>query len=112
MITVLLHSCFVEAAFELKEACDLEDRDLLDLFEYLSQVPDGGKEEDAVIKFKTFIQGLKDENRTVSERSIMRLEKRLKCLDKVMTEVRGANSGRAKKQARVKPAKSKTMRAT
>jgi len=64
------------------------------------------------IQYKTFIQGLKDEKNPVHEKSVFRLEKRVKLLDKVMKVVEakcGIKKKKAKPEARKKIKTAKTM---
>merc|ERR1712166_873730 len=74
-------------SFELKDASGLEDKDLGDIFEYLSEIPDGGDKQDAAIQYKTFIHALRDEKNTVSERQVMRVEKTLRKVEEVANAV-------------------------
>jgi len=90
------------ASFELKDASGLEDKDLREVFEYLSEVPEGGTKEDAAIQYKTFIKALRDERNSVSERQVMRIEKTLRKLEVVahsVVEMRKARQDHRKAMA-------------
>lgn len=75
-------------AFELREAAGgLGQEDLMDLFELLSTVPkdwhddDPSKDPPLFIERDYFIKSLRDESEPVTEKSVMRLEKRMKTLE-------------------------------
>jgi hypothetical protein len=88
-----------DKAFELLNAADLEDEDetakkevLQNLFDYLSTVPLGMADEHAYIDQKTFLEGLKNERKPVMEKSVLRLQKRLLVLEKVVHKLRRETS--------------------
>eukprot|EP00448_Togula_jolla_P022214 CAMPEP_0170582770 /NCGR_PEP_ID=MMETSP0224-20130122/7764_1 /TAXON_ID=285029 /ORGANISM="Togula jolla, Strain CCCM 725" /LENGTH=629 /DNA_ID=CAMNT_0010906023 /DNA_START=12 /DNA_END=1901 /DNA_ORIENTATION=+ len=70
---------------ELSEASGMSKRGIEDLFTYLSRVPKGSK--DPIITHEDFIDGLVDEQRPVTERSVLRLEKRLAALEAMVRDV-------------------------
>jgi hypothetical protein len=70
---------------KLKETSGLEDWELRDIFKYLSKYDPEKKK--PVIELKDFIDGLKSEKRVVSERTMMRLGRRIKDFEKHVRNV-------------------------
>lgn len=70
-------------AFEMLEAAGLEQRDLEELFDLLSHIPRDSQEADPqpTIARDYFIKSLRDESDAVTERSVMRLVKRMTTLE-------------------------------
>merc|ERR1712137_1006570 len=73
---------------EFKEATEMEKETLSQLFEALADHPDPEHPDDVPqISQDTFIQGLRDEKNQVTERSVMRLEKRLRLMESVAISI-------------------------
>jgi len=68
---------------ELKEATNMHQADLVDLFRILSKEKDVGEPR---IYRDDFLEGLKQENTTVSMRSVMRLEKRMADMEDLLNQ--------------------------
>jgi len=90
---------------ELSEATELERHDLKDLFLFLSHEDGFGNWR---IDYEDFIEKLQDENKSVRERSLFRLEKQMRLieimmeskLERVQMEVRHLHQDRQKKPTR------------
>uniref|UniRef100_A0A7S2KMA7 EF-hand domain-containing protein n=1 Tax=Zooxanthella nutricula TaxID=1333877 RepID=A0A7S2KMA7_9DINO len=63
---------------ELQDAADLSTRDLVELFDYISQERQGGR----VCLYEDFISKLKRESEPVRERTIFRVEEELRALER------------------------------
>jgi len=74
-----------EKRCKLMEISGLEDTALKDIFHFLSKCAPGSRI--PVIKREDFIKGLKEEKRPVSERTMMRLERRIKDFESIIREI-------------------------
>jgi len=73
---------------ELSEACGLQKGELVQMFDLLcsSQVGHDG-EVTSTIKHMDFLEGLEKQSATVTERAVMRLEKRLSTIERATTSI-------------------------